>query len=184
MEFIITILVMDIFIVLLIYRRLRNRFHAATLQAKSRLNYIRILADTVYTYSHRPELLQKQLQKELSIKKLMAYHVIEGRCDRFFSSTIKVNRKDQLLYMLYKEGFTPRELCVIFELNNLNSVYVKCHRIKKKLHTEKALEDIPDNRKVPEAARVPAPAAAGKGTPRDKADAHSDSSMQRVAEPR
>lgn len=134
MEFIITILVMDIFIVLIIYRRLRNHIHYVSGQAKARLNYIRILIDTVYTYSHQPELLQKPLQKEMSIKKLLAYHVIDNRCDRLFSARMKVNSNDQLLYMLHKEGFSPRELCVIFEWNNLNSVYVKCHRINKKLH--------------------------------------------------
>ena len=79
MEFIITILVMDIFIVLIIYRRLRNHIHYVSGQAKARLNYIRILIDTVYTYSHQPELLQKHLQKEMSIKKLLAYHVIDNR---------------------------------------------------------------------------------------------------------
>ena len=134
MEFIITILVMDIFIVLIIYRRLRHHIQYVSGQAKARLNYIRILIDTVYTYSHQPELLQKHLQKEMSIKKLLAYHVIDNRCDRLFSARMKVNSNDQLLYMLHKEGFSLRELCVIFELNNLNSVYVKCHRINKKLH--------------------------------------------------
>lgn len=134
MEFIITILIMDIFIVLIIYRRLRNHIRCASGQAKARLNYIRILIDTVYSYSNQPELLQKHMQKEMSIKKLMAYHVIDNRCERFFTAATKVNGNDQLLYMLHKEGFSPRELCVIFELNNLNSVYVKCHRINKKLN--------------------------------------------------
>lgn len=134
MEFIITILVMDIFIVLIIYRRLRHHIQYVSGQAKARLNYIRILIDTVYTYSHQPELLQKHLQKEMSIKKLLAYHVIDNRCDRLFSARMKVNSNDQLLYMLHKEGFSPRELCIIFELNNLNSLFFKCHRINKKLH--------------------------------------------------
>ena len=113
MEFIITILVMDIFIVLIIYRRLRHHIQYVSGQAKARLNYIRILIDTVYTYSHQPELLQKHLQKEMSIKKLLAYHVIDNRCDRLFSARVKVNSNDQLLYMLHKEGFSPRELCII-----------------------------------------------------------------------
>ena len=125
---------MDIFIVLIIYRRLRHHIQYVSGQAKARLNYIRILIDTVYTYSHQPELLQKHLQKEMSIKKLLAYHVIDNRCDRLFSARVKVNSNDQLLYMLHKEGFSPRELCVILELYTLNSVYVKCHRINKKLH--------------------------------------------------
>lgn len=133
MEFIITILVMDIFIVLIIYRRLRHHIQYVSGQAKARLNYIRILIDTVYTYSHQPELLQNTCKRDVD-QKLLAYHVIDNRCDRLFSARMKVNSNDQLLYMLHKEGFSPRELCIIFELNNLNSVYVKCHRINKKLH--------------------------------------------------
>lgn len=61
----------------------------------------------------------------------MAYHVVDNNCGHFFPSQTKVSTNDQLLYMLHKEGFTPRELCIIFELNNINSVYVKCHRINK-----------------------------------------------------
>lgn len=67
----------------------------------------------------------------MAIKKLMAYHVVDNHCGHFFTSRTKVSTNDQLLYMLHKEGFTPRELCIIFELNNINSVYVKCHRINK-----------------------------------------------------
>lgn len=136
MLYIITIFIMDIIIVLFIYRSLRNRFQEVTRQASARLDYIRILIDTVYTHDHHPESLQKHMQKEMSIKKLMAYHVVENHCERFFCSRIKVNRNDQLLYMLHQEGFSPRELCIIFELNNLNSVYVKCHRINKKLYPD------------------------------------------------
>ena len=79
--------------------------------------------------------MRKHLQKEMAIKKLMACHVVDNHCGHFFTSRTKVSTNDQLLYMLHKEGFTPRELCIIFELNNINSVYVKCHRINKKLYT-------------------------------------------------
>ena len=79
MEFIITILVMDIFIVLIIYRRLRHHIQYVSGQAKARLNYIRILIDTVYTYSHQPELLQKHLQKENNIDQKNAAGL---SCDR------------------------------------------------------------------------------------------------------
>lgn len=33
-------------------------------------------------------------------------------------------------------GFSARELCVIFALNNTNTVYVKCHQLNKKLNKE------------------------------------------------
>ena len=132
---ILIIFVMDILLVLAGYQYFCNHFRNTSKLATARLNYIRILIDTVYTYYHHPELMRKHLQKEMAIKKLMAYHVVDNHCGYFFTSRTKVSTNDQLLYMLHKEGFTPRELCIIFELNNINSVYVKCHRINKKLYT-------------------------------------------------
>lgn len=114
----------------------RRRLKCADSLASARLNYIRILIDLVYTYSHRPEQLLKMLQTEMSIKKLLCCHVIEDGTESLVPQEIRVAKNDKLLYQLHEEGFTPRELCVIFGLNNLNSVYVKYHRMNKRLHPE------------------------------------------------
>ena len=58
---------------------------------------------------------------------------IEDRCDELFDPKLKINKNDLLMYQLYEEGFSPKELCVLFGLNNLNSFYIKHHRIKQKL---------------------------------------------------
>lgn len=107
--------------------------------AVARLYYIRKLMDLVYTYSHRPEQLLRLLQTEMSIKKLLCYHVVEDATDGLIPDEARVSKNDRLLYQLHKEGFSPRELCVIFGLNNLNSVYVKYHRMNKRLRFEPVL---------------------------------------------
>lgn len=133
-------LVLDAAVVLLVcgwaFASSRRRRRDAEASASDRLHYIRILMDLVYTYSHRPEQLVGLLRAEMSIGKLLCCHVVEDGTARFAPEQLRANRNDKLLYQLHEAGFTPRELCVIFGLNNLNSVYVKYHRMNKRLHPE------------------------------------------------
>lgn len=109
-------------------------------QAADRLQYIRTLIEIVYIYKHDTQLMLKHLQAEMTIKRLLNSHVVADKCDERYPGGIKCTKKDKLLYMLYQEGFSTKELCVLFELNNLNSVYVKCCRMNKKMKTETPLE--------------------------------------------
>lgn len=111
----------------------KHRYKEMKRIAESRILYIHILLETIYTYNHDPKLLQKHLQCEMTVKKLLGYGTIEDRCDELFDPKLKINKNDLLMYQLYEEGFSPKELCVLFGLNNLNSFYVKHHRINKKL---------------------------------------------------
>ena len=111
--------------------------------AANRLRYIQDLIEVVYTYQHQPSHMQQHLRQEMTIKKLLNYHIIDNRCERIFSPGIKSTERDKLLYMLHKDGFSARELCILFELNNVNSVYVKCHRINKQLTATE--NESPDN---------------------------------------
>lgn len=45
----------------------------------------------------------------------------------------KLTKGEKDFYLLSKLGFTPSELCVVFDYQNLNSVYVKESRINGKL---------------------------------------------------
>lgn len=121
-------------------------------QAESRLRYIRSLLDMVYTYQRKPEQLLVHLREEMSVNKLLSYHIIEDRCNEVFDPALKIGKKDQILYLLLEEGFTSRELCVMLELNNLNSVYVKYHRVRKKLSNSGVVppEDVVSEDIVPE----------------------------------
>ena len=112
---------------------IKYRYKEVKRIAESRILHIHILLETIYTYNHDPELLQKHLQREMTINKLLGYGTIEDRSHELFDPKLRINKNDLLMYQLYEEGFSPKELCVLFGLNNLNSFYVKHHRINKKL---------------------------------------------------
>lgn len=140
MELLFTIILLNVIIIGLICKSQRLAHQKQMLQAQEKVNnqllYVRSLIDLVYTYQHRPELLLIHFQLEMSIKKLLIYHLIEDRCDHYCPEETKLNQNDKLFYMLCEEGFSARELCVIFGQNNINSVYVRHHRIRKKLQKE------------------------------------------------
>ena len=132
-----TIFIIDILLVsIVIFVVLRERkLYGDKLrrEAQERLDYIHILIDTVYTYGNNNELLSARLKQEMSAKKLLLYGIIERKQTEACRPELKIGEDDRLLYQLLQEGFSPRELCIIFSLNNLNSLYVKHHRIRKKL---------------------------------------------------
>lgn len=97
-----------------------------------RLIYIRKMIDTLYTYNHNAEKLRKHIVELMTVDVLMAYHVITPS-DRTKYDKMNCRKADKLLCKLSDMGFTPRELCVIFSLNNINSVYVKISRMNKRL---------------------------------------------------
>lgn len=103
------------------------------IRIRDNLRYICILIETVYTYKNNPQQLRDHLLQEMTIKKLLCYHIVEED-ESLFPPDMKCTQKDKLLYKLHLEGFTSKELCILFELNNLNTVYVKCHRVNKKLN--------------------------------------------------
>lgn len=144
MEFIITLIFLDLIVVVLVCRfhfaTQKRHFRRIESRARDRLLYIQSLIDLIYTYKHNPVLLESHLTQQVSIKKILSHHVIDDECEKYIPKDLKILKTDMLLYTLYQEGFSYRELCVIFELNNLNSVYVKYHRINKKL-TQQELKD-------------------------------------------
>lgn len=138
---ILTILILDTVVISLVcigYTSMHKKAHNRTTDlAQARLLYIRSTIHLVYTYSHQPELMLQHLKTEMSIRKILNYRIIEDHCERMVDDRPEIRQPDKLLYMLHKEGFTPQELCVIFNLNNLNTVYVKCHRVRQKLKSRK-----------------------------------------------
>lgn len=116
-----------------------RRLNSHKLKARDRLKYIQILMRIVYYHKHDPIHLTAHIHDEMSILKILSYHIIDDVCDKYFPPELKCSKNDKLLYILHEDGFTARELCVIFGLNNMNSVYVKCSRINKKLNKEEGI---------------------------------------------
>ncbi len=103
-----------------------------TALSRDRLIYIRKIIDTVYTHQNNDERLQKRIIELTKSDVLLAYHVVMPHNDTVYYK-VDCNEADKLLCKLADMGFTPRELCMLFSLNNINSVYVKMSRMNKRL---------------------------------------------------
>ncbi|MCM1532993.1 MAG: hypothetical protein NC114_12100 [Ruminococcus flavefaciens] len=186
-----TIFIIDIlFISILVFVVLReNRLHSHRLRSKAQaqLDYIHILIETVYVYGNNHELLSKRLKQEMSAKKLLLYGIIERKRTEADDPELKISEDDRLLYQLLHEGFSPRELCIIFSLSNINSLYVKHHRIRKKLGL---LSETPEKPESDNQTHIPeSPTSSTKHTgPKqqcmtDRTDKNSNDTVKKEAEP-
>lgn len=107
----------------------------AELLARNRLIYIRFLVDTVYLYCNQPKQLTDHLKTEMSVEKMIAYHILDQ--DVEIPDGIKCKDRDWLLRELYRKEFSAQQLVIMFGLSNVNSVYVKSCRINKKIKAAK-----------------------------------------------
>lgn len=73
---------------------------------------------------------------------MLIYNIIDDDY-KPYCGNIKAREEDKLLYMLHMQGFSARELCVIFGLNNVHSVQVKYSRMNIKLN--KPEKEEPEN---------------------------------------
>lgn len=142
---ILILIVIDAVLIALVYRVysiLKNAHgnRAETALSRDRLIYIRKIIDTVYTHQSNAERLQKRIIELTKSDVLLAYHVVMPPNDTGYDK-VGCNEADKLLCKLADMGFTPRELCMLFSLNNINSVYVKMSRMNKRLK-EAAESDI------------------------------------------
>ena len=126
----------------------RRRVKNIADESEHRLVYIRTLIDSVYTFYRNPEKLLLRMKTEMTADKLLLYGVVRSKCTEACDPAFKVNDDEKLFYQLSLEGFSSRELCVLFKLNSLSSVYVKRHRINKKLGRASRLVDFVESDEV------------------------------------
>lgn len=113
------------------------------LQSK-RLLLLRRLIDYSYTYKYDKDLFYKKFCEEINIDKLKKYNLInlgEIIKEQDLSEKPikqkkieKLSQDDYEFMCLLNEGFTSRELSVIFGLSHPQSIYVKRHRIRTRLN--------------------------------------------------
>lgn len=148
MEIILATLLMVCFFIMLVLTCSIFIFRQHIVKLKNRIrdsrHYVCILIENVYTFKNDPQRLRDRLLNEMTIKKFLCYHLVDDD-DGIFPPDLKCTKKDKLLYKLHLEGFTPKELCILFELNNLNTVYVKCHRVSKKLANNDTVPQLKEN---------------------------------------
>lgn len=97
----------------------------------NRLRLLHSLIELQYLFKDRPLVLVRKFQEETCVRKLKDSDIIHWRRP---SHGTNVNDDELFLYQLLKAGFSRKAICVIFELKSINSLYVKFHRLKKKLN--------------------------------------------------
>lgn len=108
-----------------------------------RLLLLRRLIDHSYTYKYDKALFYKKFCEEINIDKLKKHHLLNTgeiiRTQNITGTPLRARKLDKLsqddyeFICLLNEGFTSRELSMIFGLSHPQSIYVKRHRIRTRL---------------------------------------------------
>lgn len=109
----------------MVYRRYSTQQHLA----EQRLRLIRSLLDLCYVYSESPQIFHEKFKDKVNIKQLKCYDLIEVSEGRYEG----LKDDERLLCALFDGGFSQRELCTIYNVRKLSTMYVKYYRIRTKL---------------------------------------------------
>ncbi len=102
--------------------------------ALGRLALIRKLISLAHVYEHDKELFYKKFVETVDTSTLRKHEVFEMVFPNQNNlPTSSIEQKDVELFCLKEQGFTTEELCVILGLKNPNSLYVKLHKLRKKM---------------------------------------------------
>lgn len=95
-----------------------------------RLGLLRRLIELSFQHAHQPLTFLNKFNEEVCVRRLLEAKIIPMPRS---AATRSVKESEVFLCRLIDAGFSRREVCVIFGLKNISSLYVKHHRIEKKL---------------------------------------------------
>ena len=98
--------------------------------ADNRLQLIRHLIDLSYSYKEQPLKFLHHFCDAIRVPALRNSHIVQISRHTSYTETEEDSR---FLIQLLDAGFSRREVCAIFDLKNINCLYVKFNRAKKKL---------------------------------------------------
>lgn len=127
------VLLGQLLVLLFLFRknsRLRRDVSLRELRAADQLRFLRSLLDLCYAYGASPQVFLDKFKDRVNIRQFKSYDLMDMQDTRFAD----LKEDERLLCLLFERGFTQRELCVIFNLKKISNLYVKHHRIKKKLN--------------------------------------------------
>ena len=112
--------------------RSRNRIKAIS---NNRLRYIKDCFDTLYQYENNPTTFLAKCKDLAHIKRLAEYHIIDNPhlSNRIKRNWHKLTPTEKQFVCFMEAGFSNRELCAIFHVGKIGSVYVKYYRIRSKI---------------------------------------------------
>lgn len=97
--------------------------------------FLQKLIKLAFTFETNKDLFYEKFVATIDVEALKEYGIIEVD-----STNPELTPQEAELYSLIEAGFTPEELCVIYKKKNLNSIYIKRHRLNKKLKGSCSLE--------------------------------------------
>jgi len=90
-------------------------------------------------YENAREVFYEKFLEVVNIKELTDHHLVHLEAlaltseDKWEIQSRGLTREEIILYCLMKLGMTPQELSIVYGIRNVNTIYVRCHRIRKKL---------------------------------------------------
>lgn len=112
---------------------IRSKYRIQKL-ADNRLQFIRDWFDLMYVYSNDPQSFYNRSRIHSHVKQLAKYNIVDWSPPnaelRMKWHKMSVSEKQFLCLM--HAGFSNRELCAIFQVTKISSIYVKYYRIKSK----------------------------------------------------
>lgn len=102
--------------------------------AHNRLCYIKDWLGLLYVYKNDPVTFQERCKLLAHVKQLCKYKIINHHPIKWTikKKWQKMTSSEKNLICLMDAGFSNRELCAIFQVGKVGSIYVKYYRIKLK----------------------------------------------------
>ncbi|GHV01684.1 hypothetical protein FACS1894159_09870 [Bacteroidia bacterium] len=101
--------------------------------ADNRLELLRHIIELSYVHKPRKNLFYDKVCEMVHISELKRRNIIDFDAAKTSSCDLPLRGKDLEFFCLLQEGFTQRELSVVYDMSNPHSIYVKKHRIMSKL---------------------------------------------------
>lgn len=116
-------------------------------QAERLMNLIRDLIDLAFVHDENKEKFYDKFLEEIGMPSLRKRGIIDPdtllRTPRFNRMCGELRCEDAELWILLMAGFSSRELKVIYGMTNINSVYIKRHRLRGRL--DKKMQQLLDS---------------------------------------
>lgn len=121
----------------LVWSRWSKRLYVYARQMDRLVTILRDLIDQALVYDEDPGKFYRKFLETVNIESLRERGIIDPeallRTPRFNPMYRMMTRSDVEILALSKAGFSNRELKVIYNLSNINSIYIKRHRAKTRL---------------------------------------------------
>ncbi len=119
-------------------------------QSEQLMLLVREMIDLAYLYGSDTDKFYRKFIETINVKSLQQRGVIDPdvllHTPKYNLMCSELKKEDAELWTLLKAGFTTRELMMVYGHTNINSVYVKVNRLRKRL--DRKMQELMDDRLV------------------------------------